>query len=92
METLCLGHTIVTSNNGEIIPYETLLDHTPALQYFSLKYNQYLQLSQKFFEKICASNLKEFEVFELPENFERETLLANFAKKKPNLRVLLHFK
>uniref|UniRef100_A0A914PV50 Uncharacterized protein n=1 Tax=Panagrolaimus davidi TaxID=227884 RepID=A0A914PV50_9BILA len=92
LETLCLGQTIVTSNNGEIIPYESLLDHTPELRSLCLEYNQYLQLSQKFIDKICASNLKVFGVYELPENFERETLLAKIAKKKPNLQVYLYFK
>uniref|UniRef100_A0A914NXN5 Uncharacterized protein n=1 Tax=Panagrolaimus davidi TaxID=227884 RepID=A0A914NXN5_9BILA len=92
LEKLILCKTIVTSNNGEIIPYESLLDHTPALRYLCLNYNEDLELSQKFIDKICASNLKVFGVYQLPENFEREALLANFAKKKTNLRVLLHFK
>uniref|UniRef100_A0A914Q3H5 Uncharacterized protein n=1 Tax=Panagrolaimus davidi TaxID=227884 RepID=A0A914Q3H5_9BILA len=89
LEKLILGTTIVTSNNGEIIPYESLLDHTPTLRYLFLNYNQYLKLSQKFIEKICASNLEEFGVYRLPKNFETEAFLTNIAKKKPNLRVLL---
>uniref|UniRef100_A0AC35G168 Uncharacterized protein n=1 Tax=Panagrolaimus sp. PS1159 TaxID=55785 RepID=A0AC35G168_9BILA len=89
LKMLDLGKTIVTSKNGEVIPYESLLDHTPALRFLYLKYNQYLQLSQKFIEKICASNLEVFAVYQLPKNFEKEILLANVAKKKPNLRV--HF-
>uniref|UniRef100_A0A914P0V1 Uncharacterized protein n=1 Tax=Panagrolaimus davidi TaxID=227884 RepID=A0A914P0V1_9BILA len=92
LEKLDLGPTNVTSKNGEIIPYESLLDHTPALRRLCLEYNRYLILSQKFIEKICASNLEKFEVFKLPKNFEREAFLAYLAKKKPNLRVLLHFK
>uniref|UniRef100_A0AC35FWY1 Uncharacterized protein n=1 Tax=Panagrolaimus sp. PS1159 TaxID=55785 RepID=A0AC35FWY1_9BILA len=91
LKRLRLGNTIVVSNNGEIIPYETLFDHTPALRYFCLEYNKDLKMSQKFYEKICASNLEEFIVYELPENFEREAFLANMAKK-PNLRVYLSFK
>uniref|UniRef100_A0A914QID0 Leucine-rich repeat domain-containing protein n=1 Tax=Panagrolaimus davidi TaxID=227884 RepID=A0A914QID0_9BILA len=78
--------------NGEIIPYESLLDHTPALRYLYLEYNQYLQMSQKFIEKICASNLEEFVVFKLPENFETNAFVTNMAKKKPNLHVRLVFK
>uniref|UniRef100_A0A914QM03 Uncharacterized protein n=1 Tax=Panagrolaimus davidi TaxID=227884 RepID=A0A914QM03_9BILA len=92
LETLDLGETIVTSNNGEIIPYESLLDHTPALRYLYLEYNQYLQLSQKFIDKICASNLKVLKVCQLPKKFERKALLAKMAKKKPNLRVYFSFK
>uniref|UniRef100_A0A914R8F6 Uncharacterized protein n=1 Tax=Panagrolaimus davidi TaxID=227884 RepID=A0A914R8F6_9BILA len=80
LEILDLGPTIVTSKNGEIIPYDSLLDHTPALRYLRLEYNQNLQLSQKFIEKICASNLEYFKIFELPENFESEALLAYLAK------------
>uniref|UniRef100_A0AC35FR08 Uncharacterized protein n=1 Tax=Panagrolaimus sp. PS1159 TaxID=55785 RepID=A0AC35FR08_9BILA len=56
------------------------------------EYNQHLKLSQKFIDKICASNLEEFVVYQLPENFKRETLLENMAKKKPNLHVYLRFK
>uniref|UniRef100_A0AC35GMT6 Uncharacterized protein n=1 Tax=Panagrolaimus sp. PS1159 TaxID=55785 RepID=A0AC35GMT6_9BILA len=89
LKKLSLVKTIVNSNNGEIIPYESLLDHTPTLRYFSLECNNYLKFSQKFIEKICASNLKEFKVFQLPKNFETEAFLANMAKKKPNLRVHL---
>uniref|UniRef100_A0A914PV17 Uncharacterized protein n=1 Tax=Panagrolaimus davidi TaxID=227884 RepID=A0A914PV17_9BILA len=89
LEKLDLGKTTVTSNNGEIIPYESLLDHTPALHYLCLEYNENLKLSQKFIEKICASNLEKLEVFKLPEYFKREAFLANMAKKKPNLRVHL---
>uniref|UniRef100_A0A914R133 Uncharacterized protein n=1 Tax=Panagrolaimus davidi TaxID=227884 RepID=A0A914R133_9BILA len=92
LEMLDLGKTIVTSNTGEIIPYESLLDHTPALRYLYLEYNPYLEFSQKFIDKICASNLEVLGVYKLPENFEREALLANLAKGKPNLRVLLYFK
>uniref|UniRef100_A0A914PNC1 Uncharacterized protein n=1 Tax=Panagrolaimus davidi TaxID=227884 RepID=A0A914PNC1_9BILA len=92
LEILSLGKKIVTSNTGEIIPYESLLDHTPALQYLRLEYNQNLQLSQKFIEKICASNLEVFEVYQLPKDFEREALLAKMEKKKPNLRVYFSFK
>uniref|UniRef100_A0A914Q1I8 Uncharacterized protein n=1 Tax=Panagrolaimus davidi TaxID=227884 RepID=A0A914Q1I8_9BILA len=89
LKTLDLGPTIVTSNNGEIVPYESLLDHTPSLRYLYLKYNNYLQLSQKFIEKICASNLEGFTISHFPKNFKREAFLANLAKKKPNLRVCL---
>uniref|UniRef100_A0A914Q4M3 Uncharacterized protein n=1 Tax=Panagrolaimus davidi TaxID=227884 RepID=A0A914Q4M3_9BILA len=89
LEKLDLGPTIVTSNNGEIIPYEYLLDHTPELRSLCLNYNEDLELSQKFIEKICASNLKAFTVFQLPKNFKREAFLANLAKKKPQLRVHL---
>uniref|UniRef100_A0A914P259 Uncharacterized protein n=1 Tax=Panagrolaimus davidi TaxID=227884 RepID=A0A914P259_9BILA len=32
LEKLDLCKTIVTSNNGKIIPYESLLDHTPELR------------------------------------------------------------
>uniref|UniRef100_A0A914QR31 Uncharacterized protein n=1 Tax=Panagrolaimus davidi TaxID=227884 RepID=A0A914QR31_9BILA len=92
LEILNLGPTIVTSNNGEIIPYESLLDYTPALRYLSLNYNQNLQLSQKFIEKICSSNMEVFGVYQLPENFGRKAFLANLAKKKPNLQVRLYFK
>uniref|UniRef100_A0A914PBK1 Uncharacterized protein n=1 Tax=Panagrolaimus davidi TaxID=227884 RepID=A0A914PBK1_9BILA len=92
LEILDLGPTIVTSNNGEIIPYESLLDHTPELRCLCLKYNQYLQLSQKLIEKICASNLEKLILGGLPKNFERDALLAHIAKKKPNLQVHLVFK
>uniref|UniRef100_A0A914R020 Uncharacterized protein n=1 Tax=Panagrolaimus davidi TaxID=227884 RepID=A0A914R020_9BILA len=92
LEKLDLGPTIVTSKNGEIIPYESLLNHTPALRRLCLEYNHYLKFSQKFIEKICASNLEKFEVFKLPINFKREALMSYMAKKKPNLRVLLYFK
>uniref|UniRef100_A0A914PAM8 Uncharacterized protein n=1 Tax=Panagrolaimus davidi TaxID=227884 RepID=A0A914PAM8_9BILA len=92
LEKLGLGNTIATLNNGEIVPYESLLEHTPALRCLCLKCNQYLQLSQKFMEKICASNLEKFTVFQLPVNFETKAFLANMAKKKPQLRVRLFFK
>uniref|UniRef100_A0A914QT56 Uncharacterized protein n=1 Tax=Panagrolaimus davidi TaxID=227884 RepID=A0A914QT56_9BILA len=92
LEKLDLGSTIVTSDNGEIIPYDSLLDHTPALRFLRLVYNPYQQLSQKFIEKICASNLEYFKIFELPKNFKGETFLAQIAKKKPNLQVYLSFK
>uniref|UniRef100_A0A914QB32 Uncharacterized protein n=1 Tax=Panagrolaimus davidi TaxID=227884 RepID=A0A914QB32_9BILA len=89
LEKLGLGNTIVTSNTGRIIPYESLLDHTPALRSLCLEYNNYLKLSQKFIEKICASNLEKFTVYKLPENFETKAFLANMANKKPQLRVHL---
>uniref|UniRef100_A0AC35GCT7 Uncharacterized protein n=1 Tax=Panagrolaimus sp. PS1159 TaxID=55785 RepID=A0AC35GCT7_9BILA len=91
LEKLCLGKTIITSNNGEIIPYETLLEHTPALRFLYLEYNNYLKLSHKFIDKICASNLEVLKVCQLPENFERDAILAYLAKKKPNLRARLFF-
>uniref|UniRef100_A0AC35FNU0 Uncharacterized protein n=1 Tax=Panagrolaimus sp. PS1159 TaxID=55785 RepID=A0AC35FNU0_9BILA len=89
LEILYLCKTIVTSKTGEIIPYESLLDHTPELKRLSLEYNHYLQLSQKFIEKICASNLEEFGMYQLPINFETVAFLATLAKKKPKLRVHL---
>uniref|UniRef100_A0AC35GIK8 Uncharacterized protein n=1 Tax=Panagrolaimus sp. PS1159 TaxID=55785 RepID=A0AC35GIK8_9BILA len=89
LERLSLGETIVTSDNGEIIPYEFHLEHTPSLRILCLKYNNCLQLSQKFTEKICASKFEIFQVFELPKKFKREALLAKMAKKKPNLLVEL---
>uniref|UniRef100_A0AC35FJE4 Uncharacterized protein n=1 Tax=Panagrolaimus sp. PS1159 TaxID=55785 RepID=A0AC35FJE4_9BILA len=72
LEEFGLCKTIVTSNTGEIIPYESLLDHTPALRILRFVYNQNLQLPQKFIEKVCASNLEKFVVFKVPENFERQ--------------------
>uniref|UniRef100_A0A914QIK7 Uncharacterized protein n=1 Tax=Panagrolaimus davidi TaxID=227884 RepID=A0A914QIK7_9BILA len=91
LEELGLNLTAIVSNNGEIIPYQNLLDHLPSLRCLNLEYDPSNRLSKKLAERICLSNLKILTLYNLSANFKFQALLTFMAKKKPNLFIKLFF-
>uniref|UniRef100_A0A914QD32 Uncharacterized protein n=1 Tax=Panagrolaimus davidi TaxID=227884 RepID=A0A914QD32_9BILA len=79
--------SVINENDGI---YEDLLDLIPSLRDLQLNYNPTRKFSPKFVEKICGSNLKEFNINELTEDFNYEEFL-NSLKKKPKLDIHLYF-
>uniref|UniRef100_A0A914PXT2 DUF38 domain-containing protein n=1 Tax=Panagrolaimus davidi TaxID=227884 RepID=A0A914PXT2_9BILA len=90
VKRLELHSSNVINENDEIVPYEDLLDLIPSLRTFELNYNPTRKFSPKFVEKICDSNLEDFNINELTEDFDFEEFL-NSLKKKPKLNINLYF-
>uniref|UniRef100_A0A914PMN8 Uncharacterized protein n=1 Tax=Panagrolaimus davidi TaxID=227884 RepID=A0A914PMN8_9BILA len=73
-----------------IVPYEILLENVPSLRQFSIYRLSPLQLTKRFFEKFCASNLEMLSLCDLTKFFDVESFL-NSMKKKPNLHIYFYF-
>uniref|UniRef100_A0A914PIL8 Uncharacterized protein n=1 Tax=Panagrolaimus davidi TaxID=227884 RepID=A0A914PIL8_9BILA len=84
-----LEETFVTSKKDEIISYAELLGLVPSLTHLKLDYYDDA-ISQKFVEKICASNLERLELCRLTDEFDFEEFLTSM-KRKPNLEISLNF-
>uniref|UniRef100_A0A914PUP5 Uncharacterized protein n=1 Tax=Panagrolaimus davidi TaxID=227884 RepID=A0A914PUP5_9BILA len=91
IKELELNQTIVTLKNGNVVPYEILLQHTPNLRVLKITYDPQKRLSKKLVDKICESNLENLELGSLTGDFKFESFLAAIAKKKPNFDINLHF-
>uniref|UniRef100_A0A914Q5D7 Uncharacterized protein n=1 Tax=Panagrolaimus davidi TaxID=227884 RepID=A0A914Q5D7_9BILA len=91
IKELELNQTIVTLKNGNVVPYEILLQHTPNLRVLKITYDPQKRLSKKVVLKICESNLEKLVLEGLTGDFKFESFLAAIAKKKPNLDIHLHF-
>uniref|UniRef100_A0A914PKN7 Uncharacterized protein n=1 Tax=Panagrolaimus davidi TaxID=227884 RepID=A0A914PKN7_9BILA len=82
-------HGKVVDKDG-IVPYETLLENVPSLRTFFISRLSPLQLTKRFFDKFCASNLEILFLCYLTKFFDVEPFL-NSMKKKPNLHIHLRF-
>uniref|UniRef100_A0A914QHF3 Uncharacterized protein n=1 Tax=Panagrolaimus davidi TaxID=227884 RepID=A0A914QHF3_9BILA len=91
LKELELKKTIVTLENGDIVPYETLLENTPKLRVLNITYDPRKRLSKNVVQKICELNLEKLVLDDLTGCFKLESFLAAIAKKKPNLDIHLHF-
>uniref|UniRef100_A0A914QE83 Uncharacterized protein n=1 Tax=Panagrolaimus davidi TaxID=227884 RepID=A0A914QE83_9BILA len=90
VKRLELYNSCVINENDEIVTYEDLIDLIPSLRNLELKYNPTRKFSPKFLEKICDSNLEDFNIIELTEDFDFEEFV-NSLKKKPKFNIHLYF-
>uniref|UniRef100_A0AC35FZS6 Uncharacterized protein n=1 Tax=Panagrolaimus sp. PS1159 TaxID=55785 RepID=A0AC35FZS6_9BILA len=92
LKELELHSSIIYYKNGEIVPYEIILDSIPSLFSLQMDYDPKRKMPEAFIKKIFASNLAKLSLRSLSANFGFEEFLTLVAKEKPKLDISLDFK